>query len=91
VECPVMAGISYVNIILYLKIAGNFSSCVYIVINTRCTVALYPAPLPIRKPGQQLLRYNPDVHLTVFQPYTPIWWLIFPRSRYFGMTITHGE
>jgi hypothetical protein len=61
-----MAGASYVNIILYLKIAGNFSTCVYIVINTLCTVALYPAPSPVQKPGQQTLRYDPDVHLTVF-------------------------
>jgi hypothetical protein len=78
-----MAGASYVNIILYLKIAGNFSTCMYIMINTLCTVALHP--------GWQPLRYDPNVHLAVFQPYTLIWWLIFPRSRYFGMAITHGE
>jgi hypothetical protein len=29
------------------KIAGNFSTSVYIVINTLCTVALYPAPSPV--------------------------------------------
>jgi hypothetical protein len=65
-ECPVIAGALYVNIILYLKIAGNFSTCVYIMINTPCVVALYPALSPIRKPEQQLLRHDPDVHLTVF-------------------------
>jgi hypothetical protein len=32
-----------------------------------------------------------NIHLAVFQPYTLIWWLIFPRSRYTGMAITHGE
>jgi hypothetical protein len=73
------------------KIAGNFSTCMYIVINALCAVALYPAPSPIQKPGQQPLRYNSDVHLSVFQPYTQIWQLIFPRSRYFGMAITHSE
>jgi hypothetical protein len=46
-----MASASYVNIILYLEIAGNFSTCMYIVINTLCIVALYPAPSSVWKPG----------------------------------------
>jgi hypothetical protein len=29
------------------KIAGNFSTCLYIMINTFCTVALYPALSPV--------------------------------------------